>query len=222
MTNEEVRKLLEAKFQGLEGAILDWQVGKITKQCQSSEDAERVVEGLSLQKLVEGYADYRATQASQSAVANYKRELEGAEGAKEQEETESAKPAEKIDEDDTPAWARALIEQNKALGKRIGELEGARVRETRGATFGKLLESLPETFRKAYERIPVETYSDSDFEKLCEEIRTEVGTIETELKARGGRVGYPPINSGGERSKELPSEEESEAFLQKMNLTVKD
>ena len=123
MTNEEVRKLLEAKFQGLEGAIQDWQVGKITKQCQSNEDAERVVEGLSLQKLVEGYADYRATQASQSAVANYKRELEVAEGAKEQVETESAKPAEKIDEDGTPAWAKALIEQNKALGKRIGELE---------------------------------------------------------------------------------------------------
>lgn len=86
MTNEEVKGLLEAKFQGLEGAVLDWQAGKIAKQCRSVEEAEQVVEGLSLQKLVEGYADYRATQASQSAVANYKREQEGAEGAKEQEE----------------------------------------------------------------------------------------------------------------------------------------
>lgn len=72
------------------------------------------------------------------------------------------------DEDGTPAWAKTLMEQNESLAKRLGELEGARVKETRGTTFGKLLEGLPETFRKAYERIPVDGYTDSEFEELCE------------------------------------------------------
>lgn len=59
MTNAEVKGVLEAKFAGLEGAVLDWQAGKMLRACETAEDAERWLEGLSLQKLVEGYGDYQ-------------------------------------------------------------------------------------------------------------------------------------------------------------------
>lgn len=223
VTNADVRGLLEAKFAGLEGAVLDWQAGKLVKACQTAEDAELAVEGLSLQKLVEGYGDYRATQASQSAVANYRRELERAEGAI-VEPSATAVESEPSGEEavdgveDAPAWVRALLEQNRALAERMETLEGARVRETRGATYGRLLEGLPESIRRAYERVSVEGYSESEFEALCDEVRAEVGTIERELRARGGRIGFPPVSSGAGGSRELPSAEESEAFLAKMDL----
>lgn len=226
MTNAEVRGLLEAKFQGLEGAVLDWQAGKMLRACETAEDAERWLEGLSLQKLVEGYADYRATQASQSAVANYRRELERAEGAKDATTAEVdavAVPAGGGDaEGEMPSWVRELVEENRKLVERMDALEGERVREERGAVFAQLIDGLPATLRKAYERIPVDSYSKEAFSELCEEVRAEVGTLEQELRARGGRVGFPPVSrasDGGERV--LPSKGAGEAFLQQLNLVEK-
>ena len=55
---------------------------------------------------------------------------------------------------ETPEWAKQLIEQNKALTDRIAKMEGQRTTDSRKQQLSTIIAKLPEQLRKPYERQP--------------------------------------------------------------------
>ena len=64
--------------------------------------------------------------------------------------------------EDTPAWV-------KALNDRLDRLEASRTAENRKQQLGKVIDRLPENLRKAYERLPLDGYSDEQFSTVLGE-----------------------------------------------------
>ena len=68
---KETLDTLKAKFEGVSDAILGRIADKIAKTATTGEQAQAAVEAYTLQQLLEGYGDSRATEAQQTAVHNY-------------------------------------------------------------------------------------------------------------------------------------------------------
>ena len=68
---KETLDALKAKFEGVSDAILGRIADKIAKTATTGEQAQAAVEDYTLQQLLEGYGDSRATEAQQTAVHNY-------------------------------------------------------------------------------------------------------------------------------------------------------
>ena len=61
---------LKAKFQGVSDAVLSRIANKLAKTVTSQEQVATSVEGVTLQQVIDSYADHRATEAQQTAVQN--------------------------------------------------------------------------------------------------------------------------------------------------------
>lgn len=219
---KEILEALKAKFTGVSEKILDRIADKLAKTVTKSEEVATAVEGVTFQSVLEAYGDSRATEATQTAVANYEKKhnikdgkpIEG--GGKKDEPQPPAGGGE-----DTPAWAKQLIEQNKTLTDRLNKMESEKTATTRRQKLSEITKSLPETLRKAYERTPVETLSDEEFSALATEVQTEVAAIGDDMKAKGAVFGQPNKGgaggSGGGGNKQA-TDEELEAVANKFNI----
>lgn len=187
---QKVLEALKAKFTGVSDNVLDRVAAKVASTITSEEQVATAVEGVTFQQVLESYGDSRATEAQQSAVKNYEKKYGLKDGAK--VKTEQNPEAKKDDnDDDTPAWAKALIEQNKALSEKVSAMEGAKVIETRRQQLDKVLAKLPENLRSGYKRMSLDGFSDEDFQKTLGEVTTEVDGIAQNLKSKGAIMGAP-------------------------------
>ena len=231
MTKREITELLKTKFEGVGESKLVRIAEKIHKtNGATDEEATEAIEGVTLDQLLESYGDSRATEAAQTAIANYEKKhglKDGkradthetqATGQEEDGATDTTTTkTEETKSDDTPAWAKALIEQNKALTERLNRMEGEKTRATRKEQLNGITGQLPAELRKAYDRIAVDTLTEDEFSALKEEIATEVSGINRQLKASGA-VFTAPAKTDGE-AKETLSKKEADTFLHAMNLT---
>lgn len=62
---------LKAKFQGVSESVLNRIADKLCKTVTTAEQVQTAVDGVTIQQVIEGYADSRVTEASQTAVHNY-------------------------------------------------------------------------------------------------------------------------------------------------------
>lgn len=119
---------LQTKFQGVDAQILDRIATKKAEGQTDENQIPTIVEGVSFQDVLTSYGDFRAGDASKTAVTNYEKKHNLKEGKTiETPEPEPPKP------DDTPAWAKALIEQNKSLADKIASIENKSSLEQRMA-----------------------------------------------------------------------------------------
>lgn len=168
---KEIFEALKAKFMGVSDNILDRIAAKLAKTVTTHEQVASAVEGVTVQQVIESYGDSRATEAAQTAVLNY----ESKHGLKDGKSVQKA--VSEIDPDENnnggekiPAWAQAIIESNKTLSEQMRTMRGEKLTASRREQLSKIISTLTPSIRKAYERTPVDTLSDEEFETLKGEI----------------------------------------------------
>lgn len=199
---QKVLELLQTKFDGVDAKILDRLADKLSKDVTTEEECKTAVDGVTFQKVLESYGDSRATDAQKTAVANYERKhgLKDGKPAKGADQKPEEKP-DKLEEEEKgekmPAWAKAIIDQNKALQDKISEMEGEKVATSRQARLSKLLEKAPEKIRARYEKdFQRLNFKDADdFDGWISEITPDIESITADYARKGGIVSRPM--SGG-------------------------
>ena len=211
---KELLAALKAKFEGVNESILSRIADKLAKTTTKEEDVATAVSGVTIQQIIEGYGDSRATEAQQSAVRNYEEKY----GLKDGEKLQEPKP--KPQEETMPEWAKQLVKENKTLSERLGRMDGERITAERKQKLSAVFKKLPENLRKPYERMSVDKLSDEEFTNLVGEITAEVDEIASSVKSKGAVFGRPAAHQGTDNSQEL-SKEEQEAIAAR-NVALKD
>lgn len=206
---KELFDALKAKFPGVSDSILDRIATKLAETVTTAEQVKTAVEGVTIQQVIESYGDSRATEASNTARKNAVKDYESRYGLKdgvktttttttggEQPTGGSATNPTTGGTDETPAWARTLIE-------RIERMETAKTTETRTQQLNAVIGKLPEPMRKAYERLPLDKYSAEEFNTLIADITTEVEGIADDTAAQGAVFGKPSASTGAQNKTEL-------------------
>lgn len=211
---KELLAALKAKFEGVNESILSRIADKLAKTTTKEEDVTTAVSGVTIQQIIEGYGDSRATEAQQSAVRNYEEKYGLKDGERVQE------PKLKPQEETIPEWAKQLVEENKTLSERLGKMDGERITAERKQKLSAVFKKLPENLRKPYERMSIDKLSDEEFTTLFGEITAEVDEIASSVKSKGAVFGRPAAHQGTDNSQEL-SKEEQEAIAAR-NTSLKD
>ncbi len=204
---KEILDALKAKFPGVSDSVLGRIADKLAKTATTAEQVTTAVEGVTIQQVIESYGDSRATEASNTARENAVKDYESRYGLKDGvkvtnntnnggEQPTGGSATNPTGGDETPAWANTLLE-------RIGRLETSKTTETRKQQLNAIISKLPETTRKAYERLPLDKYSDEEFTTMLGEVTTEVEGIVDEIRARGGVIGKPSATGGVIQKTEL-------------------
>lgn len=205
---KELFDALKAKFPGVSDSILDRIANKLAKTVTTAEQVKTAVEGVTIQQVIESYGDSRATEASETARKNAVQEYESRYGLKdgvkttttttggEQPTGGSATNPTTGRTDDAPAWAKKLME-------RIDRMENAKTTETRTQQLNAVISKLPESMRKAYERLPLDKYSAEEFNTLIADITTDVEGIADDTAAQGAVFGKPSASTGAQNKTEL-------------------
>lgn len=206
---KEILEALTTKFPGVSVSILDRIATKLAETVTTAEQVKTAVEGVTIQQVIESYGDSRATEASNTARKNAVKDYESRYGLKdgvktttttetggEQPTGSSATNPTTGGTDETPAWARTLIE-------RIDRMETAKTTETRTQQLNAVIGKLPEPMRKAYERLPLDKYSAEEFNTLIADITTEVEGIADDTAAQGAVFGKPSASTGAQNKTEL-------------------
>lgn len=196
---KKILEALKAKFEGVSETILDRIATKLAKTASTEDQVATAVEGVTLQQVIESYGDSRATEAQQTAVRNYEAKHNLKDGKPEKndgDEPNKGKATAQSGTEDTPAWVKALTD-------RLDRLEASRTAENRKQQLGKVIDRLPENLRKAYERLPLDGYSDEQFSTVLGEITTEVEGIVGENAAKGGVFGKPSVANGNNNQQVL-------------------
>ena len=211
---KELLAALKAKFEGVNESILSRIADKLAKTTTKEEDVATAVSGVTIQQIIEGYGDSRATEAQQSAVRNYEEKYGLKDGERVQE------PKLKPQEETMPEWAKQLVAENKTLSERLGRMNGERITAERKQKLSAVFKKLPENLRKPYERMSIDKLSDEEFTTLVGEITAEVDEIASSVKSKGAVFGRPAAHQGADNSQEL-SKEEQEAIAAR-NTSLKD
>lgn len=166
---------LQTKFQGVDAQILDRIATKKAEGQTDENQIPTIVEGVSFQDVLQSYGDSRAGDASKTAVTNYekKHNLKDGKTIETPEPTPTPQP-EPPKPDDTPAWAKALIEQNKSLTEKIASIENKSTLEQRTAAIqAKAKEyGIPESQAKRYS-IP----EDADLDEYFKDAKQDLSNL---------------------------------------------
>ena len=125
---EQILAGLQQKFSGVDTAILTRIATKKAEGVKDETKVNSIVEGISFSDVLNSYGDFRAGDASKTAVTNYEKKYNLKEG-KPIEITTTTKTEE--NKDDVPEWAQALIDSNKSLLTEVSTLKQEKLQATR-------------------------------------------------------------------------------------------
>lgn len=195
---QQILDALKAKFTGVSEKILGRIADKLAKTVTTQEQVQTAVDGVQFQQVLESYGDSRATEATQTAVANYeaKHGLKDGKVVKAGDGDEGKTNPNGDGDEKVPAWAQTLLADNKEMKATIKAMQGEKVTASRREQLSKIISSLPPAVKKAYERTPVDSLSDEEFETLKGEITAEAADIAKETTAKGAVFGKPTVQGG--------------------------
>ena len=194
---EQILAGLQQKFSGVDTAILTRIATKKAEGVTDETKVNSIVEGISFSDVLNSYGDFRAGDASKTAVTNYEKRHNLKDGKPIAEPTPTPKPEEK--KDDVPAWAQALIDSNKSLSDKLTQLETEKAQATRSQQIlAKAKEyGIPENYAK---RCAIK--DDEDLDAYFKDLKQEF--------ANDGFKGVTPPESAEEK---LEKESESLAKM---------
>lgn len=205
---KEILEALTTKFQGVPVSILDRIATKLAKTVTTAEQVKTAVEGVTIQQVIESYGDSRATEASDTARKNAVQEYESRYGLKDgvktttttttggEQPTGGSATNPTTGGEEVPAWAQKLIND-------FAEFKASKTTETRTQQLNAVIGKLPESMRKAYERLPLDKYSAEEFNTLIADITTDVEGIADDTAAQGAVFGKPSASTGAQNKTEL-------------------
>lgn len=202
---EKVLPVLEAKLKGkgFPKTFIDSQAAKLAAKIENEDDIDARVEDVA-DFLIDAdkEADRRATEASKKAL----------EKVKDPGKTEDPKKDDVVDElpADTPAWAKALIEQNKSFEAKLNGFEQEKSRQSLTERFKnhEKLKGLPEALFKG--RIPTK---EEDFDAAVEEMAADYESLAKDFNVQVFGKDTPGGSSGGKGGKKEASKEEVDAVI---------
>lgn len=172
---QKLFEALKTKFVGVDAQILDRIATKKAEGQTDENQITSIVDGISFQDVLTSYGDFRAGDASKTAVTNYEKKHNLKEGKtiETPQPTPTPQP-EPPKPDDTPAWAKALIDQNKTLTEKIASIENKSTLEQRTAAIqAKAKEyGIPESQAKRYS-IP----EDADLDEYFKDAKQDLSNL---------------------------------------------
>lgn len=127
---EKILAKLQTKFQGVDAATLSRIAEKKAVGLTDGNMIDSIVEGVSFQDVLTNYGDFRANGASSTAIENYEKKHKLKDGKVIEEPKNEPNPP-KPQEEDMPAWAKAIIQSNTAMAEKLTALEGQRKADER-------------------------------------------------------------------------------------------
>ncbi|MDR2765126.1 MAG: hypothetical protein LBB90_08865 [Tannerella sp.] len=227
---QQILEALKTKFEGVDEKILNRIAERLAKTVTTEEGVQPAVDGVTYQQIIDSEADRRATEATQTAVTNYEKKHglkdgqktekveTGDETTKKEPDKKDAEPAKKGTEggsDDTPAWAKALIESNKSLAEKLAGLERDKLTGTRKQKLDTVIAKLPENLRKPYGRINISDMTEDEFSTFLTETGTEVDGIAGDLESKGSVLQTPKPGGNFTKGKQ-PSKEDVDSVVNSM------
>lgn len=215
---KQILEELRVKFTGVSDSVLSRIAEKLAKTATKEEDVAAVIEGVTFQQVLESYGDSRATEATQTAVANYEKKHSLKEGKPatggEQEKEEAPEGNEATSGGDIASQIAAAVSAAiRPLQTEIETLRVSKISDTRKQQLEDIVGNASEKFKnrilKNYERMNFK--DDADYEEFLSEIKKEAEDDISEVKHGGGILGIPPY--GGKLTKKEPTKEETEAVL---------
>ncbi len=187
---EKILALLIAKFSGVRKDALAQLAGVLALQAATDEEATGLVEKLTAEKAKQFEVEYRkdvdkeVSDANKTYEGNLKKKYDLVE-----KKNPNPDPNPNPSPDDTPAWAKALIDQNKALTDRLAAIETGKTVETRlqqlQSRFAE--KNLPESFTaqklKDFKRMNFQ--SEEEFTEYLTEVDTDITAFSQELADKG-------------------------------------
>lgn len=110
---------LQQKFAGADTATLTRIAAKKAEGVTDENQVQSIVEGISFQDVLQSYGDFRAGNATKTAVMNYEKQHNIKDGKPIVTQQEPPKPV----EEKIPEWAKSLIDSNKALSEKLASYE---------------------------------------------------------------------------------------------------
>ena len=171
---EQILAGLQQKFTGVDTAILTRISTKKAEGVTDETKVNSIVEGISFSDVLNSYGDFRAGDASRTAVTNYEKRHGLKDGKPVENATTTTTTKTEENKDDVPAWAQALIDSNKSLLTEVSTLKQEKAQATRQEQIlAKAKEyGIPETFAKRY-AIP----DDADLDTYFKDVKQEFANI---------------------------------------------
>ena len=217
---QKILDALKTKFEGVDAKILDRIATKMAKTVKTEDEVEPAVEKVTFQEILTSYGDARATEATQTAVSNYEKKhglkdgkkvnTDGDDDADDDDDDDSDEDATDDDDkggkggkknpkakskakdnDDMPAWAKALIEGNKKLTERLDAMDKGKVTASRKEKLNKAIENLTDKQKKPYGRVSLDSMTDEEFDSFLEEVTTDAEEMAAENVAHDGAFSAP-------------------------------
>lgn len=216
---KKILELLQTRFSGVDGKILEGIAGKLAETATSDEEAQTAVDGVTFSQVLQSYGDSRANQASETAVRNYEKKYNLKDGKSTVEPEPEPKPAEpeptpkpapkepepkpepkpKSDtlSEEVSKALNEIIAANKALTGEVQSLKGElasmktrTVTESRSARLAKAIEKLSAAQKSSYKYIDLSKMSDDEFEGFIDDTKGTVADLVKEAEA--AKVGSRP------------------------------
>ena len=128
---EQILAGLQQKFTGVDTAILTRIATKKAEGVADETKVNSIVEGISFSDVLNSYGDFRAGDASKTAVTNYEKKHNLKDGKPVETTTTTTTTKTEENKDDVPAWAQALIDSNKSLLTEVSTLKQEKLQATR-------------------------------------------------------------------------------------------
>lgn len=127
---EQILAGLQQKFAGVDTTTLTRIATKKAEGITDEAKVNSIVEGIGFSDVLNSYGDFRAGDASKTAVANYEKRHNLKDG-KPIETTTTTTTTTEDKKDDVPAWAQALIDSNKSLLTEVSTLKQEKAQASR-------------------------------------------------------------------------------------------
>ncbi|MDR3244806.1 MAG: hypothetical protein LBT50_00050 [Prevotellaceae bacterium] len=212
---QKIFDALKAKFVGVSDAVLNRIAEKLAKTVTAEEGIQTAVDGVTFQQIIDGEADRRATEATQTAVTNYEKKHGIKDGQKVQagggtDDDLNKQTPEGGDKITTATIAAAVAAAIKPLSDEITALKTGKVSGERKQKLDAIIVKLPDNLKKPYGRISVKDMTEDEFNTFIAETTTEVDGLVADFAAKGSVLKAP---MGGGSSKKEPSKEEAAEIL---------
>ena len=197
---QKIFDALKTKFAGVKDEILDRIAAKAAKTVTTDEELATYIEGVTFQTVLEAYGDSRATDAQKTAVANYEKKHKIKDGKPVEPEPDPHKGEE--EPEDMPAWAKALVENTKALQTQMAQFNADKLNTSRKDRLNELLKDAPESVQKMYEAnfAAMQFADDTAFDTWMEGTKTTIEGLVNDLRAKGATM-HPPKGGGAVQQK---------------------
>ncbi|MEI6752356.1 MAG: hypothetical protein WCK78_04240 [Paludibacter sp.] len=200
---EKILALLAAKFAQARKDGLQQLARSLAIQVADETEAQALVEKITDDKVTTFIKDWRkevdaeVTKSTKTFEDTLKSKYDMV------EKKNPTPPTPKID-DNTPEWAKALIEQNKKLADEVAGIKSGKTTDVRRQTLEAKLKDAPEAFKKSilknFGRMAFET--EEEFDEFITETETDLNTAIQEAANNGlGSFPKPGSPAGGNPTK---------------------